>query len=201
MVAIFQPIFSFIHCYHLQFHRRFQPFPLLSFAIPIAPFHTVSLGLFTPPPSLPPPFPRFFFFCFTPLRSLQPVLRQPVIPPLFFWLANCAHTRALEHTKRHLSLSLGSPLFFLSLSSRPRTVARSTVANCEYAHYRYLQTARAHAPAFLVPDFHQNRRIVRSIVSFPFLSSFCRIFFVPSPLDVFRFREESSRRLVPFFEL
>lgn len=117
LVAIFQPIFSFIHCYHLQFHRRFQPFPLLSFAIPIAPFHTVSLGSFTPPPSLPPPFPRFFFFCFTPLRSLQPVLRQPVIPPLFFWLANCAHTRALEHTKRHLSLSRLPPFFPLSLFS------------------------------------------------------------------------------------
>lgn len=114
MVAIFQPIFSFIHCYHLQFHRRFQPFPLLSFAIPIAPFHTVSLGSFTPPPSLPPPFPRFFFFCFTPLRSLQPVLRQPVIPPLFFWLANCAHASSRAHETA--SLSLSAPPFFSSLS-------------------------------------------------------------------------------------
>lgn len=108
MVAIFQPIFSFIHCYHLQFHRRFQPFPLLSFAIPIAPFHTVSLGSFTPPPSLPPP---VFFFCFTPLRSLQPVLfANPLFRRSSFG-SQTVHTRELSSTRNGISLSLGSSLF------------------------------------------------------------------------------------------
>lgn len=164
-IAIFQPIFSFIRCY--QFHRRFQPFPLsplpflLHRSTPCLSVHLHRRIL---------PSPRFFFFCFTPLRSLQPVLRQPVIPPLFFWLANCAHTRALEHTKRHLCR-----FPFFSLSSRPRTVARSTVANCEYAHYRYLQTARllVHPrPGFSrsrFPPESTNRSIHRS-------ASLCRIF-------------------------
>lgn len=164
-IAIFQPIF-FLYSL-LSISSSFSTLSPLSFAIPIAPFHTVSLGSFTPPH---PPLPPFFFFCFTPLRSLQPVLRQPVIPPLFFWLANCAHTRALEHTKRHLCR-----FPFFSLSSRPRTVARSTVANCEYAHYRYLQTARllVHPrPGFSrsrFPPESTNRSIHRS-------ASLCRIF-------------------------
>lgn len=166
--------------------------------------------------------PSFFFFCFTPLRSLQPVLRQPVIPPLFFWLANCAHTRALEHTKRHLcrfplSLSL-SPSLFSSLSSRPRVVARSTVANCEYAHYRYLQTARTRllvrAPRLF--SFQISTRIdesfdpsFRSRFSLSPLSRLLLpsvVFFAPPPLLLSSvmhracFEKEGSKS-VPFFEL
>lgn len=187
-IAIFQPIFSFVHCY--QF--RFQPFSLsplpflLHRSTPCLSVHLHRRIL---------PSPRFFFFCFTPLRSLQPVLRQPVIPPLFFWLANCAHTRALEHTKRHLCR-----FPFFSLSSRPRTVARSTVANCEYAHYRYLQTARllVHPrPGFSrsrFPPESTNRSIHRS-------ASLCRIFLSLLPFSrTGRVRKESSKS-EPFFEL
>lgn len=184
-IAIFQPIFSFIHCY--QFHRRFQLFPLsplpflLHRSTPCLSVHLHRRIL---------PSPRFFFFCFTPLRSLQPVLRQPVIPPLFFWLANCAHTRALEHTKRHLCRF---PFFLSLLALAPLLEAPLLIANMPITViYKRRAFSCTHAPAFLVPDFHQNRRIVRSTVLLPSV-----VFFSLSPPLAQGVFEKSLRRASP----
>lgn len=113
-------------------------------AVLIAPFHRVSPGSFT---TLHP----LFLFCFTLLRSLQPVLRHRYSgAPLLARLANRAHTRTrVQAVGTPNGISVGS---FFAL-----TVARSTVANCEYAHYRYLQTrsrARARVHSRCLLPFH-----------------------------------------------
>lgn len=137
VVAIFQPIFSFIHCYHLQFHRRFQPFSpsLLCHSYCTVPHH-VSRFIYTAASS-----PVFFSFVSRLSVLFNPFFANPLFRRSSFG-SQTVHTRELSSTRN--GISVGSPFLslFSSLFSRPRVVARSTVANCEYAHYRYLQTAR-----------------------------------------------------------
>lgn len=178
--------------------------------------HHVSRFIYTAASS-----PVFFSFVSRLSVLFNPFFANPLFRRSSFG-SQTVHTRELSSTRNGISvgspfLSL-SPSLFSSLSSRPRVVARSTVANCEYAHYRYLQTARTRllvrAPRLF--SFQISTRIdesfdpsFRSRFSLSPLSRLLLpsvVFFAPPPLLLSSvmhracFEKEGSKS-VPFFEL
>lgn len=187
-IAIFQPIFSFIRCY--QFHRRFQPFPLsplpflLHSSTPCLSVHLHRRIL---------PSPRFFSFVSRLSVLFNPFFANPLFRRSSFG-SQTVHTRELSSTRN--GISVGSPFFLSLLALAPLLEAPLLIANMPITViYKRRAFSCTHAPAFLVPDFHQNRRIVRSTVLLPSV-----VFFCPSSPRTGRVRKESSKS-EPFFEL